>query len=52
MAYMLMPRSRHMTLFTADMEKQVGTLDCGLFAIAAATSLVYYHRIANGNKKK
>ena len=39
MAYMLMPRSRHMTLFTADMEKQVGTSDCGLFAIAAATSL-------------
>ena len=36
---MLMPRSRHMTLFTADMEKQVGTSDCGLFAIAAATSL-------------
>ena len=39
MAYMLIPRSRHMTLFTADMEKHVGTSDCGLFATAAATSL-------------
>ena len=39
MAYMLMPRSRHMTLLTADIQKQEGNSDCGLFAVAVATSL-------------
>ena len=38
-AYMLMPTSKCMTLLWADMQKQTGTSDCGLFAIAAATSL-------------
>ena len=39
MAYMLMPRSRHMTLLTADIQKQEGTSDCGLFTVTVATSL-------------
>ena len=39
MAYMLMTRSRHMTLLTPDIQKQEGTSDCGLFAAAVATSL-------------
>ena len=38
-SYMLMPRSKQMTLLCADIQKQVGTSDCGLFAIAVATSL-------------
>ncbi|CAB4042278.1 COMPASS component SPP1, partial [Paramuricea clavata] len=40
-AYMLMPTSKHLTIQWADMQKQTGTCDCGLFAIAAATSLCY-----------
>ena len=39
MAYMLMPRFRHITLLTADSQKQEVTSDCGLFAVAVATSL-------------
>ena len=39
MGYMLMPRSRHVTLLTADIQKQEGNSDCGLFAVAVATSL-------------
>ena len=41
MAYMLMPTSKHVTLQWADMQKQVGGNDCGLFAIAVATCLCY-----------
>ena len=40
-AYMLMPTSEHVTIQWADVQKQTGTSDCGLFAIAAATSLCY-----------
>ena len=38
-AYMLMPVSEHMTLLWEDIQKQEGTSDCGLFALAVATSL-------------
>ena len=41
MAFMLMATSKHVTLQQADMQKQTGSSDCGLFAIAAATSLCY-----------
>ena len=40
-AYMLMATSSHITLQWAEVQKQKGTSDCGLFAIAAATSLCY-----------
>ncbi|CAB4021279.1 Calcium-responsive transcription factor [Paramuricea clavata] len=40
-ADMLMPTSKHLTIQWADMQKQTGTCDCGLFAIAAATSQCY-----------
>ena len=40
-AYMLMPTSKHLTIQWADMQKQTGTCNCGLFAIAVATSLCY-----------
>ena len=39
MAYLLMPKSKAMTLEWADMQRQSGTSDCGLFAIAVATCL-------------
>ena len=38
---MLMPLSKHFTLWWADMQRQSGTSDCGLFSIAVATSLCY-----------
>lgn len=41
MAYMLMPTSKHVTLQWADMQKQKGGSDCGLYAIAVATSLCF-----------
>ena len=40
-AYMVMATSSQITLQWADTQKQKGTSDCGLFAIAAATSLCY-----------
>lgn len=40
-AYMLMPMSSHLKIKWADMQKQTGTCDCGLFAIAVATSLCF-----------
>ena len=39
MAYMIAPTSKKMALEWADIQKQVGGSDCGLFAIAVATSL-------------
>ena len=39
--YMLFPKSKHVTLQWADVQKQRGLNDCGLFAIAIATSLCY-----------
>ena len=38
---MVMATSSQITLQWADTQKQKGTSDCGLFAIAAATSLCY-----------
>ena len=38
---MLMPTSSCLTIRWADMQKQTGSSDCGLFAIAVATSLCY-----------
>ena len=39
MAYMIAPTSKEMALEWADIQKQVGGSDCGLFTIAVATSL-------------
>lgn len=41
MAYLLMTKSKCVALKWADMQKQIGSNDCGLFAIAVATSLCY-----------
>ena len=41
MAYMVQPTSKKMTLWWGDIQKQKGSDDCGLFAIAVATCLAF-----------